>query len=190
MTGTTRGQAYALEGVIGVLIIGIALILGMQIVDVAPADNDGDHLREIETQAADVMSLAREDNLLRSTATCVDTDGEPAMLDPGDPPDTAFETLLEETLENRGTYTITLEYINSSGTIQTESLSSRSVPQRASGTVIDQVMLYDSDPVRTGGTCTPTGKTLENASSDEFYLDDHDTDSEIYGMVKLKVIVW
>ncbi|CCQ34873.1 conserved hypothetical protein [Halorhabdus tiamatea SARL4B] len=162
----------------------------MQIVDVTPASNAGGHLAEIETQAADVMHIAREDDRIHSTVACVDSDGEPAMLSPGDPPDTAFGALLDETLENRGTYTIELEFINASGVVRTKSLMSRSAPQRATGTVTEQVVMYDTDQVRSGETCVPTGTTLENASSDEFYIEDHDTDSEVYGMVKLRVIVW
>lgn len=183
-----RGQAYTLEGVVGTIIVAAALVLGLQVVDLAPWADPGDReLERLEQEAADVLDAAQDDGRLGVIAACVDSEGEPGTVAPGTPPDTAFERLLRNTLEQRMAYAIELDYPDESA-VRTEPLTERRPPTQPTAATTRRVTLFDSDPVREGASCRPGGETL--AENDEFYLEDQDEESELYGVVTVRVIVW
>jgi len=200
-----RGQAYALEGVIAVLVIALALVLGMQAVDIAPWTDEGDRqLDDLRTQAEDTLVTAEQRGLLDEVAVCVAGDGhsgdqggvarasdEPTLLVPGVEPDIGFEGLLDSSLGDRMQFAVAVEYPTDEG-LETASLTLQTPPDRPSATASARVTLSGSDEIRQGAACTPTGTTLGDLGDEadgEFYFD-RQTDGDLYGVVTIRVVVW
>jgi len=200
-----RGQAYVLEGVIAALVIASALVLGIQVVDIAPWTDDGDReLGELGSQAEDVLELAHDDGSLQEIATCIVPEdpepgdpltdrsaGDPGILTPGDDPDVAFEELLDSTLAGVTQYAVELEYPDDDGT-ETVLLTDREPPERSATTASKRVALFESDPILEGADCRPSGDSLADVEDDEdveFYLENQ-SDDDLYGVVTIRVIVW
>lgn len=200
-----RGQAYVLEGVIAALVIAAALVLGMQVVDIAPWTGDESRaLDDIGTQAEDVLEIAHDDGTLHEVARCIIPDdpqegdpladreaGDPGLLAPGVAPDVGFEELLDDTLEGTVQYAIELDYPGEDGT-ETASLTTREPPQRSSTAASKRVTLFESDPILEGADCRPGAHVLEDVDDGDaqFYLENQVEDSELYGVVTIRVIVW
>lgn len=203
-TESDRGQAYVLEGVIGVLVITLALVLGMQVVDIAPwADSTDQRLDEASTEAADVLEIAQNEGMLDEIAACVAgqatsesniidrEENQPTLLTPVDP-GTGFERLLNSTLEESARYSVIIEYpdpANPNGTTSTP-LTLGSPAETASRAAATRVPLSDTEDILGGADCTRTGDTLADGDpSDNFYFADQSS-SELYGVVTIRVVVW
>ena len=203
-----RGQAYALEAVVSVLVLALALVLGMQAVDVAPWSSEADRqLDELQAQAADVLATAQEEGMLDDVAVCVGADetdndddngdgtvtrgsDDPTLLIPGVAPDTEFEAWLDSTLANAAQFAIEVDYPTDDG-IETRSLTLQEPPDRPSATASTRVTLSESDEILQGAACTPSGDILGDVDEDgEFYFDNQDSESALYGVVTIRVIVW
>jgi hypothetical protein len=200
-----RGQAYVLEAVISVLVLALALVLGMQAVDIAPwTDGTDRQLDDLRTQADDVLVTAQEEGMLDDIAACVANDESnepgtvgregPTLLIPGVAPDTAFEAWLDNTLANATQFAVQLDYPVDDG-INSTSLTLQSPLDRPSATASTRVTLSESDEILRGAACSPSGTTLadvgDNATADGgFYFDNQDPDGELYGVVTIRVVVW
>lgn len=207
-----RGQAYTLEGVIGAIIIASALVLGLQAVSIAPwADDSVDRRSDaLRTQVEDVLSSASDRDALVTAATCIagDGDGEPheAVADgeaSNDSQRDEFGVLLNRSLSaNSHQFTVELEYLNVSdgSDVNTTLLTRDRDVTGASVTVTRQVVLFDTDPVMrfdtNRGVCRPVvaaNDTLQTWRADpdrDIYLTDSDDDSDIYAVVKFRVVAW
>lgn len=200
-----RGQAYALEGVVAVLVIALALVLGMQAVDIAPWTDEADRqLDDLQAQAEDALVTAERRGQLDEVAACVGGDeqggeqggiargsDEPTLLVPGVEPDTGFEALLESSLGDRMEFAVAIEYPTDDG-VETTALTLQTPPDRPSATASTRVTLSGSDEIRQGAACTPTATTLDDLGDEadgEFYFDSQ-TDGDLYGVVTIRVVVW
>lgn len=205
MTGDSRGQAFTLEGVISALLILMAVVLGLQAVDVAPfsdeqAEREAESLR---TQVDDALAAVADQNGLRSAITCVNTAGDPdrAVGSP-DLTVTALGSVLNQTLARNGNqYVLSVEYrgVDDSGNavLERERLYPATVSDPPESAVASsrQVLLQSGDPVyRTQGLeCVedPGGQTLNETS--QFYIDRHPdmtNTTNVYNAVRVRVVAW
>ena len=205
MTGDRRGQAFTLEGVIGALIVLMAVVLALQAVDAAPFTDEQSEQRSeaLRTQVADTLAAAADRGALRRAATCVRSGGSPAdnVANPGVPL-TDFGVFLNQTLiQNGNEYIATVEYRGSDGSGDPVLERARFYPTTATDppetavAASRQVVLHNSDPVfrPQGLRCGEdrSGRTLNESAN--LYIDRHPdlgTDSTLYNVVRIRVIAW
>lgn len=204
MTGDARGQAFTLEGVIGTLIILIAVVLALQAVDIVPfSDQQQDRRSEaLRTQVDDTLAAAADRDALREAVTCVDGVGDPDrnIANPQNPP-TEFGHLLNHTLaENGNQYIAYVEYqVNDTGnvTLERERLfpADDSAAPDTAVSVTRQVVLHESDTIHRapGVDCIeePGGQTVNETA--QLYVPSHpdtDEDSNLYTVVRIRVVAW
>jgi len=208
-----RGQAYTIEGVIGAIVVVSAVVLGLQAVDIAPWTDDtaDQEVESLRTQAADLLAAAEDRDALRTAALCIDGDGtatpHPAVAAGSADTDATRDRLgilLNRTLDENGfRYTASVErYNESTGAISTTPLTPDREPTSASVSVSRTIVLLDDDLVYEfdgdAGACRPAivnGETETigeryNDSSDRIYLENADENSEIYAVVRIRVIAW
>jgi hypothetical protein len=108
---------------------------------------------------------------------------------------TVLGDILANTTAESFNYQIRLDYDTSSG-VQTVDIDTDSpLPNQPTATVSRQIALYDSDIVRENPDCVPRlgadGEpvTLEEESSN-IYLEDQDPNSELFAVVRIRVIAW
>lgn len=183
-----RGQAYALEGIIGAIIVVSALALGLQAVDIAPwSGNEALDSSGTREEVADALAVAEDTGALQEAITCVDSDGEPhpdvaATEDNA----SAFGGVLNRTIDGQYTYRIA---VDSNGSDRVQIGPTPSLPNVDTVSVSRYVVLSDTDPVYEvdDEQCRPSG-TLEDA--DDFYIEDQRPAESIYAVVRVRVIAW
>lgn len=206
-----RGQAYTIEGVIGAIVVVSAVVLGLQAVDIAPWTDDtaDQEVESLRTQAADLLAAAEDRDALRTAALCIDGDGtatpHPAVAAGSADTDATRDRLgilLNRTLDENGfRYTVSVEQYDSAGGTETTLLTPDREPTSASVSVSRTIVLLESDLVyefdSDAGACRPAivnGETetigeRDNDSSDRIYLE-NDEDSDIYAVIRVRVIAW
>lgn len=182
-----RGQAYALEGIIGAVIVVSALVLGLQAVDIAPwTGNDQIESSQARGEVADMLAVAEDTGALQEAVTCVDSSGEPhpevAATEDGVSP---FGAILNNTISDRYTYRVSVKY-NNSESVQIG--PEPSLPNVDTVSASRYVVLSDTDPVYDveDDECVQDG-TLEGGS---IYIDDQHPDDALYAVVSVRVIAW
>lgn len=192
-----RGQAYALEGIIGAVIVVSALVLGLQAVDIAPWTAFSERASdETRTEVADGLDAAADSEALRIAVTCVEADGSlhPNAASTSGEEQTEFGAVLADTFDGDHQYRIDVDYFNETGEVGTTQMGpDRSPPSQQTVTVSRTLVLSDSDPIHDGPACEPRGeddldRTL--ADDDEFYIPQQDEDSDFYAVVRVRVIAW
>jgi hypothetical protein len=194
MEHSERGQAYALEGIIGAIIVVSALVLGLQAVDVAPwTGNQEFGSSETRAEVADTLAVAEDVGALQTAVTCVDDDGNPhpEVAATGDNNVTDLGAVLDQTLDNQYTYRISVEYPEGSDYESTQIGPRPPLAEVDTVSVTRYLALADSDPVYEveNGECQPFS-TLEEIDSDDIYVADQDSSSQLYAVVKVRVIAW
>lgn len=204
MSGNDRGQAFTLEGIIGTLIVLVAVIFALQAVDVAPfADDARDEATDsLRVQVDDMLAAAADRGALRHALTCVDGRGDVDrnVANP-DQPVTDLGVLLNQTLSQSGNqFIVAVEYREDGGggsTFERERLypAGEGSPPDAAVSVTRQVVIHESDPIyRTEGfDCVPDpgGQTVGNTSN--LYVGTHPDVSDadpVHNVVRIRVIAW
>lgn len=191
-----RGQAYALEGIIGAVIIVSALVLGLQAVDIAPwTGSDERSNDELRTEVADALDAAQDTDALRMAVVCLDTDGG---VDPrvGSTTEqvTDFGAVLSNTIADDAQYRMTIDYRTENGVETTQIGPQPSLPNQPTVTVSRYVALSDADPIFEveDGECVETGETLaDREDTGPLYLDSTgEADSSLFTVVRVRVIAW
>jgi len=215
MRGDTRAQAYTIEGIIGAILVASALVLGLQAVDTAPwTDDSTDRQTEsLRVQVQDVLDAAEDRDALRTAATCIDGDGNstphPAVAAGGAENDSERDllgTLLNRTLDANGyRYAVYLDYPNATdpSAVNTTALTPDRGVTRSSVTATRQIVLFDTDPIMEFdtdvGECleTPPGPNRNNTLKQrdvegdrDVYVEDQSGGSELYAVVKIRVVAW
>lgn len=203
-----RGQAYTIEGLIGAVLIASALVVGLQAVDISPwtDDTDDPRLDSIRVQVQDLLAAASDRGALRTAVTCVDGDGDgephPAVTAGGASNDTdraAFGTLLNRTLDaNDYRYKVTVEHnASAGGSVNATRLTPERDVTRSSVTVTRHLVLFDSDRIHEfdadRGECVPVragNNTLGQRDPADVYIEDQSPDSDVYAVVKVRVVAW
>lgn len=185
-----RGQAYALEGIIGAVIVVSALILGLQAVDIAPWTGDEERQNaETRTEVADMLDVAQDTDALRKAVTCLGDDREiHSDVAATDDPSTQLGGILNQTIADSYNYRIAVEYPDGDSYERTQIGPTPSLPNQETVRVTRYVTLSDSDPLfraEDDGNCEQIGTLGEET----FYLDSQ-SDSEFYAVMKVEVIAW
>lgn len=196
---TDRGQAFALEAVISVVVIVMALVLAMQVVQIAPWSGDADHeLSNLEAQGDQLLLSAHEEGAITEFATCVAYNedenpvGEPVQINPSAEDPIMFETMLNEIVSGQAQVAVELEYPTSSGQTS-EYITPVGPPERSyTAAATMPVALYNADQRLGGATCVDTDSQLEDVdmSNDEFYFEDQHPGRNLYGVVTVRVVLW
>ncbi len=189
-----RGQAYALEGIIGAIIVISALVLGLQAVDIAPwTGNQEFGSSETRAEVTDTLAVAEDVGALQTAVTCVDADGNPhPEVAAADANVTEFGPVLNQTLKGQYTYRISITYPTASG------YESKQIGPRPPLADVDTVSasryltLSETDPVYEveDGRCRQVGTLGED--DDDIYLDDQNpsSDEHVYAIVRVRVVAW
>lgn len=206
-----RGQAYTIQGVIGAVLVASALVVGLQAVDISPwtDDDSGEGTEALRVQTQDLLAAASDRDALRVAATCIDGDGDdtphPAVAAgtvANESERDAFGTLLNRTLGDVSTnYRVSLEYnASAGGTVESTPLTPPRVATRSSVSVTRQIVLFDSDRIyefdEDRGECIPVrigNNTLGARDADpdgSVYVEDQAPDSELYAVVRVRVVAW
>lgn len=187
-----RGQAYALEGIIGAVIVVSALVLGLQAVDIAPWTGDSERQNDLtRVGVADVLDSAQDTDALRTAAVCLDSDGavHPNVGIPSAPA-TAFGEILANTLDDSYQYRVSIDYPTADGFESVPVGPQPSLPNQPTVTVSRYVALSDSTPVFEGRECNPRGETLGDLDEDDIYLQETSDGSDLYTVVRVRVVAW
>lgn len=206
-----RGQAYTIQGVIGAILVASALVVGLQAVDITPWTDGGSEARTeaLRVQTQDLLAAASDRDALRTAATCIDGDGDgtphPAVAAgtvANESERDALGTLLNRTLVPADAdYRVSLEYnATVGGDVESTPLTPVRSATRPSASVARQVVLSDSDRIHEfdadRGECVPVrigNNTLGARDADpdgSVYVEDQAPDSELYAVVKFRVVVW
>lgn len=188
-----RGQAYALEGIIGAVIVVSALVLGLQAVDIAPWTGGSEsEIDETRIEVADVLDSAQDSDALRAVATCLTSDGEPRPdVASTENPATGFGEILANTIADDYQYRVAIDYPTGESEVETVYVGAKpSLPNQQTATVSRYLAIADSDPVFDGESCEPTGETLSDRDSDDLYLENRDEESNVYTVLRVRVVAW
>lgn len=197
-----RGQAYALEGIIGAVIVVSSLVLGLQAVDIAPwTDSDDRQTEQIRVDVSDTLHAAEDTEALRRAVTCL-ADGEihpNAASTAGTTTD--FGTILSQTIAEDYQYRIFVDYVADDRIQSADVDTSSPLPNQPTATASKQIVLFDSDPVYEGEECDPRTDFQGNAvtlgqldeddeDNENVYLENQDEDSELFAVLRVRVIAW
>lgn len=202
---TDRGQAYAIEGIIGAIIVVSSLVLGLQAVDMSTWSNGGDgQTTATRTEIADMLDVAQDTGALQEAVTCVstgfDADPHPRVASTNDP-SSEFGKILRNTTGQSGEqyrYRIAIDYPNGEGGYNTTQIGQTPEQNRETVTVSEYVTLTDTDPVFEveDGSCVAQDETLGQDVGGGTYIygsgsdDEEDPDSELYAVVRVRITAW
>jgi len=190
MAHRRRGQAYALEGIIGAVIIVSALVLGLQAVDTAPwSDGEEQQNDGLRTEVADVLDASADTGALGTAVTCLDSGGEPRLdVAAAESPATELGEMLANTIAGDYRYRIVVDYPTDSGIESAPLGPTPPLPDEETVAVSRQVTLTDTTPVYEGANCEPTGGSLADRGG--LYVDDQHSGDDLYAVVRVRVIAW
>jgi hypothetical protein len=199
---TERGQAYAIEGIIGAIVVVSSLILGLQAVDMSTWSNGGDEQTTVaRTELADMLDVAQDTGALKQAVTCVsagvDPEPHPLVASTSDPSST-FGKILKNTTGQSGEryrYRIAIDYPTGEDSYNTTQIGPKPPEQdRPTVTVSRYVTLTDTDPVFEveNGECVAQDETLEEES---IYIPGErqrtgTDDTEINAVVRVRITAW
>lgn len=210
----TRGQAYTLEGIIGGMVILVAILFTLNTIVVTPSSGGGlsaDAQSDLRVQAEDALvTIAQNDSFDLSAMTRYWDQGNRSFVGginqevgygsrtpPGN-----IGTILNETFVSRGhQYAMELSYLETeNGTIATEQTGTipvvhRGQPAGESVTATYRVTLYDNETL-TSPSPTTSGVELwqidANATDgdDGYYPIPNAADGPIYNVVEVRLTIW
>ncbi|WP_135829049.1 DUF7288 family protein [Halorussus halobius] len=214
MVGDDRGQAFALEGIVGSIVVLTAVLFALEAVVLTPTTAgtvDQDVKAQLRVEADDALTVAAEDDQLRSLAlywnnssrTFAHADDRvrgygsdpPCTAGPpdADPPCESVGELLNDTLSSQGyEYNLYVDYRNDSAPFRTETerVVYRGVPSDNAVTATHAVVLYDDD--RLTSSEAAGGATLAEIDADpdrHFYAGDADP-GPAFTVAEVRLVVW
>lgn len=203
-----RGQAFTLQGVIGAIILLMAVLVALQALIVTPTTSgtvDADVTNDLRQQANDILITVAENDTFdistlvrywdRSDRTFYGALNDRVGYGEQGPPK-LFGTLLSETFTERSRfYNIQMQYLptNETGEFATYPIVYQGEPADHAVVATYTVTLFDRQTL-TGPTASDI--ELQNVDADPFDGDDgyypipNAVDGPIYNIVKVRVIVW
>lgn len=201
VTGGDRGQAHALEAITAGMLLLASLLFALQVTAVTPltGSTSSQHIENQQAKLAEGLLAAEAENgtivptLLSWNQSGHFAGAEPGGFHGGGPP-TAFGNVLNRTLRERNiAFNVNVFYVTSSGErsrhpVQLVDLGS---PSDHASTATRSFTLYDDDVLRelndTDDSTDPTGTALADAT---YFAPDADSDSRVYNVVEVEVVVW
>lgn len=209
-----RGQAFALEGIVGAIIVMTAVLFALQSVVLTPTTAgtvDQDVKAQLRIEANDALTVAAEDRKLTQMARYWNNSSQtfayaygPARGYGKSPPCTkgppgktevcdSVGELLNSTLTDRGyVYNLYIDHRNATdvGATDTERVVYRGVPSDNAVTASYTVVLYDNMTLASPEDAD--GKSLGEIEADpdsDFYAGDV-SPGPVYNVVEVRIVVW
>jgi hypothetical protein len=195
-----RAQLFTLEAFVAAIVLLATLAFSLQAVGISSNTASGGEM-EIQSQhaglAEGVLAETVEDGSLKQTLLywnvtansfhhADDSDGGYYI---SRSPPTAFGDLLQPRFDERQVrYNINLSFRNENNDRQRQQLVESGTPGGEAVQVVQTVTLYDEDQlVDENGT----SRNVTLADVDEgFYAPDTGTDSQIYNVIRVEVVLW
>ncbi|WP_372479078.1 hypothetical protein ACAH01_10050 [Halomicrobium sp. HM KBTZ05] len=190
-----RGQAYTLEGTIGAIVVVTAVLIGLQAVDTGQLQSSEDRVSEqLATQSEDVLTVGAETGALSQVIRCWGADKSVVDGAVNSDENARFERMLNHTFDRQNrNYNIYLTYWNRSVDDRTERVISTSenqalaAPGRSTAVATQRITLYDDQQIQFGDGCTTPGYEIGEGA---FKIPDVDTESPLYNIVEVRIVVW
>ncbi len=195
MVAEQRGQAFTLEAfTAGIVILG-GVVFALQVTAVTPltASTSSQHIENQQQHlAGGLLDSAIENESLHTVLLYWnDSDGrfyktgaDNGYYTLGGPADTTFGAMLNRTFGDRGiAFNVNVIYLRTNGGIASEEMVNSGIPSENAASARRTVTLYDNDNL-TG----PTTTTVKNSTT--FYAPDVATDSNLYNVLRVEVVVW
>lgn len=198
-----RAQVYTLEGVIGALLLLVALLFSMQSLVLTPTTGgavDGAVHAELETQADDVLATAAERGSLSRTArywnastterTFAGAERPEVGYGNATPP-TSFGRTLESTFGSDGRrYNVEVVYLTGADASGRASmhLVYQGVPGEDAAVATRAVTLYDDDGLTGPGAGDETVAGAHSRS--QYPVPDVAPDGPVYNHLEVRLVVW
>lgn len=210
LSNDSRGQAHTLEGIVGALVVLVAVFFALEAIIITPTTSgavDPGVREDLRDQADDILAITAENETLGLSELVRHWDqsdrtfaGESAVnprigYGPNQPPGD-FGEMLNETFTHRGRqYNVELRYQSANVSDERERLRMVYRGEPSEGAVIasHRVTLYDNQSL--------TGPYTENAELWQYGTDATDNeagyypipdavDGPVYNVVEVRVIVW
>lgn len=189
-----RAQAYTLEAFTAALLLIGAILFAMEVTAVTPltASTSSQHIENQQTElAAGLLDAADENGSLRAAvlrwndsagrfAGSSESDG---YYTTGGPPNT-FGAMLNRTFRDEGlAFNVNVWYVTTSGSLRRERMVYFGTPSDHATSAIRTLTINDDDAL-TG----PSDGDVDSASS--FYAPDFGSETGLYNVFKVEVVVW
>lgn len=195
MVADQRGQAFTLEAfTAGIVILG-GVVFALQVTAVTPltASTSSQHIENQQQQlAGGLLDSALENESLHvallhwndSDGRFHKTDDDKGYYTLGGPADTTFGAMLNRTFGDRGiAFNVNVIYLRTNGGLAREEMVNSGIPSENAASARRTMTLHDDDNL-TG----PTNKPISNSTT--FYAPDIATDSSLYNVIRVEVVVW
>ncbi|MFT4882058.1 MAG: hypothetical protein ACI9CA_000771 [Natronomonas sp.] len=195
-----RGQAHALEAVIGSLLLLTSVLFALQSTAVTPlsASTSSQHIENQQQERAQgLLAAASENGTLEPAVLYYNASGDRFHGADGDRgeytgsrPNITFGQMLNRTFTSSGiAYNVNLEYQTNNGTAtNAQRFVYNGQPSDNAVSASWTVALDDSDHLYTPQG-NATGARIGDSATD-FYIPDTSPDTDLYNIVRVEVVVW
>jgi hypothetical protein len=196
-----RGQAHTLEAVIGALLLLTSVLFALQSTAVTPlsASTSSQHIENQQQERAQgLLAAAAENGTLEPAVLYYNATGDRFHAADGDSgeyagarPNVTFAQMLNRTFTSQGiAYNVNFQYqtVNGTGT-STQQFVYNGVPSDNAVSASWTVALDDSDHLYTAQG-SPNSSARIGDSGTDFYIPDTSSDTDLYNVVRVEVIVW
>jgi hypothetical protein len=196
--GGDRGQAFSLEAITaGLLLVG-GLVFALQATAVTPlsASTSSQHLEgQQQATAEGVLATGLDQGSLRAAVLNWDESNDQFYGAPSQAyfinqaPGNRFGDLLERTFSQRGiVFNVYVAY-EDDGTTVRQRMVYRGEPSDNAVSATTTLTLYDDDRLYDANE-RPTGQKLSSLPEGSFYVPEQSTDTGVYAVVRVEVLVW
>ena len=189
-----RGQAYTLEAFTAALLLIGAVIFALEVTAVTPltASTSSQHIENQQSQVASgLLDAAAANGSLRSAVLhwnesggrFVGTDEDDGYYTTGGPPN-AFGAMLNRTFRDRGVaFDVNVWHVTEAGDVRRKEMVNFGSPSDHAVSAVRTLTLYDDE--------TLVGSSDETVtSSSSFYAADTSSNSSVYNVLRVEVVVW
>lgn len=190
-----RGQAFTLEAFTASLLLIGSIIFALQVTAVTPltASTSSQHIENQQQQVASGLLDAAVSNgsLREAVLYWNESSGQFDGARPSDGyyasggPPTTFGAMVNRSLRDRGlAFNVNIWYVTSSESLRREQLVHLGTPSDNAVSARRTLVLYDDD------TLTSPISSDELSATTTFYASDVSTDSGVYNVLRVEVVVW
>lgn len=193
---SSRGQAFTLEAIVAAMLLVGGLVFALHATAVTPlsASTSSQHIENQQLQVASgLLDSAVSNGSLResvlywneSGGVFYGVDEQEGTYTTGGPPDPAFGDMLNRTFRERGiAFNVNVWYVSSSGELRREQMVNFGSPSDNAVSARRTVTLFDDDRLS-----SPVSN-VSVSESDTFYAPDVASDSGVYNVLRVEVVVW
>ena len=196
-----RGQAHTLEAVIGSLLLLTSVLFALQSTAVTPlsASTSSQHIEnQQQERATGLLAAAAENETLETAILYYNASGEQFHGADGDRgeytgsrPNVTLGQMLNRTFTSGGiAYNVNFKYQTDDGSAtDAQRFVYNGEPSDNAVSASWTVVLDDSDHLYTAQGSQNSSARIGDSST-EFYIPDTSTDTDLYNIVRVEVVVW